>query len=54
MQPIPHPNNALDENLIMIVQLVSEIYMSKSVNGRTDAGSSPILKAHREPLAQVS
>ena len=30
-------------NLIMIGKLVSEIFVSESVNGPTDAGSSPIL-----------
>ena len=36
MQSIPHPNDASDENLILIGQLVSEIFMFESVNTRTD------------------
>ena len=35
MQPFPHPNDALDENLVAIGPLVSEILMFKSVNTRT-------------------
>ena len=35
MQPIPNPNNAPDD-LIMIHKLVSEIFMFESVDPRTD------------------
>ena len=36
MQSIPHPNDAPWWNLTMIGQLVSEILMIESVDGRTD------------------
>ena len=46
MQSIPHPNDAPDEidyEWPSQAHLVSEIFMFESVDGRTDAGSSPIL-----------
>ena len=61
--PKPNAVNPLPQrcswwNLIMIGRLVSEIFMFESVDrrtdGRTDAGSSPILLAHPEPSALVS
>ena len=39
----PPPKWCFWWNLIMIGQLVSEIFMFESVDARTDAGSSPIL-----------
>ena len=47
MQPFPHPNDASYKIWFEIGLLVSEIFMFESVDGRTDgrtdAGSSPIL-----------
>ena len=39
----PPPQRCFRWNLIMISQLVSEIFMSESVNGPTDTRSGPIL-----------
>ena len=36
MQSVPHPNDASDEILIIIGQLVSEIFMFESVDTQTD------------------
>ena len=47
MQPFPHPNDASEKKFIPIGQLVAEIFMFESVDGRTDGhtddGSTGIL-----------
>ena len=42
MQPFPHPNDASYKIWLPSARR-SEIFMFETVDGRTDAGSSPIL-----------